>query len=299
MSSFSPPQHTPKTLPFPYTSSRKAISADREGVPAMGIRKTWWHRKAWGIWMSMCWWLDGREGVQGPLGSLDGSWWVSVTLTDTGCLGKAGRSGRMRLTLVQTYLVSGKVGICRWRTRSCFLSDHRSRGSKPDPPWEVEGSGHGGWQTGQVPLTSPALLWPSSPSHAWIQTVITSSWSLLPHCFPTSELPRAHLHGDASQEPSTERRANFLPKWEHECNARLRMRTCRILVVKGVGEARNINRMEQRRLRKWPEEWKKNPRKAGTQWRRDGECCWVWRGPSHGDPLQYSCLENPMDGEAW
>ena len=22
-------------------------------------------------------------------------------------------------------------------------------------------------------------------------------------------------------------------------------------------------------------------------------------GEEHGDPLQYSCLENPMDGEAW
>ena len=90
--------------------------------------------------------------------------------------------------------------------------------------------------------------------------------------FPLVSCP-GQLHGDASQEPSTEPRANFLPKWEHECNTRLRMRTCRTLAVKGAGEARNINRMEQRRLRKWPEEWKKNPRKAGTQWRRDGECC--------------------------
>ena len=28
---------------------------------------------------------------------------------------------------------------------------------------------------------------------------------------------------------------------------------------------------------------------------------WVGRSPKceHGNPLQYSCLENPMDGEAW
>ena len=28
---------------------------------------------------------------------------------------------------------------------------------------------------------------------------------------------------------------------------------------------------------------------------------WVWKMPSegNGNPLQYSCLENPMDEEAW
>ena len=25
----------------------------------------------------------------------------------------------------------------------------------------------------------------------------------------------------------------------------------------------------------------------------------VWSGEENGNPLQYSCLENPMDGEAW
>ena len=27
----------------------------------------------------------------------------------------------------------------------------------------------------------------------------------------------------------------------------------------------------------------------------------IWRSPEvqNGNPLQYSCLENPMDGEAW
>ena len=25
----------------------------------------------------------------------------------------------------------------------------------------------------------------------------------------------------------------------------------------------------------------------------------AWRGESDGTPLQYSCLENPMDGGAW
>ena len=44
--------------------------------------------------------------------------------------------------MVRTFAVSGKVGICRGRTRSCVSGDHRSRGSKPDPPREVEGSGH-------------------------------------------------------------------------------------------------------------------------------------------------------------
>ena len=26
---------------------------------------------------------------------------------------------------------------------------------------------------------------------------------------------------------------------------------------------------------------------------------WVWLGEGNGNPLQYSCLENSMDGEAW
>ena len=33
-----------------------------------------------------------------------------------------------------------------------------------------------------------------------------------------------------------------------------------------------------------------------------GKCCWssLWgRGEGNGNPLQYSCLENPMDGGAW
>ena len=25
----------------------------------------------------------------------------------------------------------------------------------------------------------------------------------------------------------------------------------------------------------------------------------LWMGEGNGNPLQYSCLENPMDGEAW
>ena len=30
-------------------------------------------------------------------------------------------------------------------------------------------------------------------------------------------------------------------------------------------------------------------------------CTWVYRyiREGNGNPLQYSCLENPMDGEAW
>ena len=26
---------------------------------------------------------------------------------------------------------------------------------------------------------------------------------------------------------------------------------------------------------------------------------WLWEGEDNGNPLQYSCLENPMDGGAW
>ena len=28
-------------------------------------------------------------------------------------------------------------------------------------------------------------------------------------------------------------------------------------------------------------------------------CLWVDTGQGNGTPLQYSCLENPMDGGAW
>ena len=81
-SSFSPPQHTSKTLPFPYTSSRKTISADREGVPATGIRKTRWHRKAWGICSSMCWWLDGRSAEGRCAGTAGLSGWKLMSIRD-------------------------------------------------------------------------------------------------------------------------------------------------------------------------------------------------------------------------
>ena len=30
-----------------------------------------------------------------------------------------------------------------------------------------------------------------------------------------------------------------------------------------------------------------------------GLLVWVWEGEGNGNPLQYSCLENPMDGGAW
>ena len=29
------------------------------------------------------------------------------------------------------------------------------------------------------------------------------------------------------------------------------------------------------------------------------EDCQLWYGEGNGTPLQYSCLENPMDGGAW
>ena len=28
-------------------------------------------------------------------------------------------------------------------------------------------------------------------------------------------------------------------------------------------------------------------------------CAWLWGGEGNGTPLQYPCLENPMDGEVW
>ena len=34
---------------------------------------------------------------------------------------------------------------------------------------------------------------------------------------------------------------------------------------------------------------------AGQEWRHNGRC----PGGGHGNPLQYSCLENPMDRGAW
>ena len=32
---------------------------------------------------------------------------------------------------------------------------------------------------------------------------------------------------------------------------------------------------------------------------KDSTCLYVLSGEGNGNPLQYSCLENPMDGEAW
>ena len=41
------------------------------------------------------------------------------------------------------------------------------------------------------------------------------------------------------------------------------------------------------------------PANAGDK--RSGFDPWVGKSPrgGHGNPLQYSCLENPMDGGAW
>ena len=41
-----------------------------------------------------------------------------------------------------------------------------------------------------------------------------------------------------------------------------------------------------------------------TSWQVDGETVetvtdFIWGGSGNGNPLQYSCLENPMDGGAW
>ena len=37
----------------------------------------------------------------------------------------------------------------------------------------------------------------------------------------------------------------------------------------------------------------------GGSWGRGYMCNWSWFGEGNGTPLQYSCLENPMDGGAW
>ena len=43
------------------------------------------------------------------------------------------------------------------------------------------------------------------------------------------------------------------------------------------------------------------PANAGDGRGTDGFDPWVGRSPGggHGNPLQYSCLENPMDREPW
>ena len=80
---------------------------------------------------------------------------------------------------------------------------------------------------------------------------------------------------------------SFLHTWERVCYGGLRMQTCRILTAEGEGEVRK--RMEWRRLRKWSERWKRNPRKAGTPWKRSGKSPWVWRGPAFlGEPRDRS-----------
>ena len=45
----------------------------------------------------------------------------------------------------------------------------------------------------------------------------------------------------------------------------------------------------------------KNPPADAGDTRDAGSIPGLGRSPGeeHGDPLQYSCLENPMDGEAW
>ena len=50
------------------------------------------------------------------------------------------------------------------------------------------------------------------------------------------------------------------------------------------------------------------PRACHTEWSQSGRerqisyintYIWSLDGEGNGNPLQYSCLENPMDGEAW
>ena len=47
--------------------------------------------------------------------------------------------------------------------------------------------------------------------------------------------------------------------------------------------------------------WWLSGRESACQWRKDRFDPWVGKipGEGNGNPLQYSCLGNPMDREAW